>query len=245
MIGQQFVLTNPKNSLCLLKERQLNYKFAIIEKIDYLSGESNSTRLGYYNKNILSFINKKTNKFDGAYGPRIYTQLKHCFEKLKKDQDSRQAVINIYDWRLDMHESNDIPCTLSLQFLLRKEKLNLIVTMRSNDLLWGFPYDVNAFCFLQEVMASWLNKKLGIYIHQNGSTHIYLDTFDKFSKIINNNNKLNINYPDFKLSFEETQEQYKLFWKLEKMLRNKQNIKNTEIKEPFYTFFKKLQKSVK
>ena len=35
MIGVQFKLTNPRNSLCTLKNRNLGYKFSVVEKLEY------------------------------------------------------------------------------------------------------------------------------------------------------------------------------------------------------------------
>jgi thymidylate synthase len=55
VIGNQFMLINPKNCLCTLSARKLNYKFAIIEKMEYVSGISRPEVLTSYNKNLSYF----------------------------------------------------------------------------------------------------------------------------------------------------------------------------------------------
>jgi thymidylate synthase len=45
--------------------------------------------------------------------------------------------------------------------------------MRSNDAIWGLPYDVFLFTFLQEMMAIELKVELGSYYHFAGSLHLY------------------------------------------------------------------------
>lgn len=174
VIGYQFCLTDPSQALCTIKERKLNYAFALIEALEYLRGVSEPTRLCFYNSKLSSFINEN-NQFDGSYGPRIATQLPYVLKLLQDDKDTRQAVITLRDSR-DCRVSKDIPCTLSLQFLLREGALHCITTMRSNDLLWGTPYDVHGFTFIQRHLALLLGVNVGTYIHQAGSLHIYDST---------------------------------------------------------------------
>jgi thymidylate synthase len=49
----------------------------------------------------------------------------------------------------------------------------MIAAMRSNDVYRGFPHDVFAFTFIQEVMARTLNLEVGNYSHFVGSLHLY------------------------------------------------------------------------
>lgn len=229
LIGYQFELTNPNNSLCTIEDRKMNYAFTIVEMFEYLYGESIPERLCFYNSNMKNYINPSTNQFDGAYAPRIKHQLENCYNILLQDKDSRQAVITIRNAN-DTLPTVDFPCTLSFQFLLRENKLNMIVTMRSSDLLWGIPYDVNAFCFIQKNLASWLGVENGTYIHQSGSLHIYLDTLDKFSFIDSSAIK-DISLPNLEMNFDETYSQLKLFFNFEKALREGYEVDEEDLKE--------------
>jgi len=230
VIGRSFKLTNPKNCLCTLKARKLNYRFATIEKLEYLTGESDPKRLCFYNNNMRHFQND-SGEYDGAYGPRVKPQLDWCYFQLKKDSDTRQAVITIRN-SSDCHETKDHPCTLSLQFFLRDKKLHLVATMRSNDLLWGTPYDINGFCFLQEVLASWLNVETGDYIHQVGSLHIYTERLEKYKAIKDNDETINITQPKWTLGYQATKTALETFWRAEKEYRE-ENFLRTKV-DPYY-----------
>ena len=218
VLNARLTLTNPLECLCTIYERKLNYAFAVFEKFEYLSGKSDPVALKSYNKNILAFLNPLTNQFDGAYGPRIKTQLDWCYKLLKEDPDTRQAVVVINDQR-DRRESKDIPCTLSLQFLLRDGKLNLTATMRSNDLLWGTPYDINGFCFLQEVLASWLGVSVGVYVHNAGSLHLYEDKQVQLESCATSKSQQFLVNPRFRLSHDDTEEALQRFWMEESSIR--------------------------
>ena len=69
--------------------------------------------------------------------------------------------------------TKDLPCTISLQYLIREGALHCIVYMRSNDLWLGFPYDVFCFTAFQTKLAMELGVKLGTYTHIAGSLHLY------------------------------------------------------------------------
>jgi thymidylate synthase len=217
-LGMSVRLLNPRNCLMTIPSRKLNYKFAIIEKFEYLYGKHDPERIKAYNKNIGSFAGEY-GYFDGNYAQRFNFWLDHIYALLKNDPDSRQAVISIYD-QTARHQSKDIPCTLNLQFFIRDNKLNLITTMRSNDLLWGFPYDVNAFCFVQEVLAKWLNVELGWYQHNVGSMHIYMNEF--YQQVIDSANDMESNgksNPVWVFNYEETNIVVPMFMAAEAAMR--------------------------
>jgi thymidylate synthase len=67
----------------------------------------------------------------------------------------------------------EVPCTTTLQFLIRDSLLHMITTMRSNDAYMGLPHDVFCFTMLQELMARTLGYDLGTYRHFVGSLHLY------------------------------------------------------------------------
>src|ERR1043165_8344585 len=86
---------------------------------------------------------------------------------------SRKAVIQLFNAEDISEDHEDVPCTCTLQFLLRKAGLDLFVSMRSNDAYRGLPHDVFAFTMLQEILARDLGKPVGRYKHAAGSLHLY------------------------------------------------------------------------
>lgn len=218
-IGVVAKLANPRDCLVSLKERKMNYAFAAIEKLEYLSGHTEPDRLTFYNKNFESHRNEY-GYFDGAYAERLQYWFKHIYNLLKDDPDTRQAVATIYGPQ-DRHKSKDIPCTLSFQFFIREGKLNMIATMRSNDLLWGFPYDTNGFCFLQEALAATLGLELGTYELHAGSLHIYTERENQLTNLLGPTEKttyVNPIIPQYD-SWETLQNDLKKFWVCEYEVR--------------------------
>lgn len=110
----------------------------------------------------------------GAYGARTHGQLGDLTRLLERDPDTRQGVITFFDAKRDLNRDKlDIPCTISGQFLLRDGEMNLGISMRSNDLWLGTPYDLMQFSILQASVAQAMGARMGDYHHRVGSLHLY------------------------------------------------------------------------
>ena len=107
----------------------------------------------------------------GAYGPRMFAmrgkidQISILINLLSKHSSSRKAVLQIFNAEDILKEYKDVPCTCTIQFLVRDGKLNAVGHMRSNDAFLGLPHDIFAFTFIQEIIARSLNLELGTYKH--------------------------------------------------------------------------------
>lgn len=183
VLGAKLILNNPRNRISYNPVRNLRLSFAIGEFLWYISGSSDCKTISYYNKRYQRFSDDGE-KLNGAYGKRIFkpvgdrSQWQRVFELLKADSDTRQAVISIFHPNDLMITTKDVPCTCTLQFFIRDNRLNCIVYMRSNDLIWGTPYDIFSFTMMQDLMASALGIDLGYYMHIAGSLHIYEYHYD-------------------------------------------------------------------
>lgn len=185
LIGKSFVLQNPRKRLLQNKERRLSPYYALGEWLWYMSGSNSLEFISYYAPSMWKYSDDKKT-LNGAYGKRIKHQLEEIILMLKKKPNTRQAIITIFDVRDLNYESLDIPCTLNLHFLIRDNKLHLIVNMRSNDIYLGLPYDIFAFTMIQEYVASMLNVELGSYYHHVSSLHYYTKDEKKIERIICN-----------------------------------------------------------
>lgn len=117
-------------------------------------------------------------KFHGSYGTRTDGQYQVMVDRLKKDPESRQAVVTIWNPERDMLEKKrDYPCTILHQFRVRKNRLNMSVYMRSNDVWLGAAYDFFQFTRVQIAIASILGIEPGTYGHHVGSLHVYESNF--------------------------------------------------------------------
>jgi thymidylate synthase len=107
---------------------------------------------------------------------RPVDQFKYVYETLKADHSSRQAVITIWDPAKEctVGKSKDFPCSNHIAFVIRDGALNCTVTMRSNDVLWGFSsINVYEFTAMQEIIAGMLGVPVGKYVHIANSFHCY------------------------------------------------------------------------
>lgn len=113
-----------------------------------------------------------------GYGPRLFRnegqdQIDNVIATLRQKPDSRRAVAQIFQADDGLAEQKRAPCTCTLQFAIRANKLQMMTFMRSNDIYLGLPHDVFAFTMLQEVVARALGVGLGKYRHAVGSLHLY------------------------------------------------------------------------
>lgn len=144
----------------------------------YLAGNDSLEMIEYY----ISVYAKEAidGKILGAYGPRLFgtghgRQVETVIDLLKRRLNSRRATIQLFDAEDIQRLEGDVPCTCVLQFLARREGLDLIAYMRSNDAVKGLPHDIFCFTMLQELIARSIGCKLGRYVHIAGSLHIYED----------------------------------------------------------------------
>lgn len=170
-----------------VNSRKLGRKFQAAEAAWILDGDNRVASIEPYSKEIAKFSDDGKFYF-GAYGPKIREQLPYIIKMLREDPSTRQAVINI--WRESPMQSKDIPCTLSVQFLIRDSKLHCINTMRSSDLWLGWPYDVFNFSMLSAYIiltlrdiGSW-ELGLGELILTAGSGHLYERNYEDALGII-------------------------------------------------------------
>ena len=70
-------------------------------------------------------------------------------------------------------ESNDIPCTFGLSFMIRDASLHVTTIMRSNNAWRLLPYNIFEFSLLAEVVADRIGIDFGTYTHHCLSLHLY------------------------------------------------------------------------
>jgi len=167
------IVVNMMHPVLTIKRRNLGYRFLCAEPAWMLSGDNRVATIKAYSK-MISYFSDDGETFFGAYGPKIIEQLPYVLGSLLADRDGRQAVINI--WRESPPVTKDPPCTLSCQFLIRNNHLDLFVNMRSSDVWLGVPYDVFNFAMLAGYVILKLGDptlKPGTLFQYAGSRHLY------------------------------------------------------------------------
>ena len=175
-----FYITDPMDNKIINKERNWKQEYAEAEWQWYLSGDRNISKLGeLYGKvpEIWKRMADEDGNVNSNYGWQWErtSQLDIIIDMLKNKPDTRQAAISIYDAKEISDYANDTPCTYAVQFTIVHGRLDMCVTMRSNDLWYGFCNDQYCFSMLQGLVAYELNVELGVYYHFAHNMHLYND----------------------------------------------------------------------
>jgi len=175
-----FYITDPKDRKIINKERNWKEDYAEAEWLWYLSGDPKISTLGeIYGKvpKIWERMADVTGKVNSNYGWQWErnNQLNEAIYLLKRDKHTRQAAISIFDGKEYGNYTHDTPCTYAVQFTIVHNRLDMCVTMRSNDLWYGFCNDQYQFSKLQEMVSKQLNIETGVYYHFAHNMHLYND----------------------------------------------------------------------
>jgi thymidylate synthase len=181
--GAHFILVDPTKPFPHGIGRKYGLAIAVAEALQLIAGTTDPQLMISVGSNFARFLDG--GNLEGAYGPRIRNQLPQVHERLRADRDTRQALMTIWDPARDCGREvpKDLPCTISLWFKITAGKLELHVTMRSNDLFWGTAHDVPMFTLLQLTMADALGIPAGHYHHHAYSLHIYDRDLDAFEAL--------------------------------------------------------------
>jgi len=117
----------------------------------------------------------------GAYGPRIREQVPGALQRLR-GHGSRQACMTVWRATDALSDVRDLPCTLSIQWLVRDKSLVQVVSMRSSDAWLGLPYDIIQFSLLQSAAARALGLPAGVLCVRACSSHLYAGDFNAASE---------------------------------------------------------------
>ena len=175
-----FYITDPKDRKIINKERAWKEDYAEAEWQWYLSGDPKVSTLGDIYGKVPEIWKRMANpdgKVNSNYGYQWDRngQLDRIIQMLQDNPDNRQCAISIYDGKEIDDYSHDTPCTYAVQFTIVHNRLDMCVTMRSNDLWYGFCNDQYQFSKLQEMVSKRLEIETGVYYHFAHNMHLYND----------------------------------------------------------------------
>ena len=158
--------------------RNWNPEYAQAEWQWYLTGDPRISTLGeIYGKipPIWKRMADENGQVNSNYGYQWERarQLENVVEMLIENPSTRRACISIYDGKEISDYASDTPCTYAVQFTILDNRLNMCVTMRSNDLWFGFCNDQYCFSKLQQLVSERLKLKTGTYYHFVHNLHLY------------------------------------------------------------------------
>ena len=187
-----FEIENPMNNSIRNShylKRDWKQDYAEAEWQWYLSGDNNIKKLGELYGKIPEIWRRMADKYghvNSNYGYQWQrsdwngiSQFDYVVNLLKQNPKTRQAAISIYDAKEHDKYEFDTPCTYAVQFTIVGQKLNMCVTMRSNDLWYGFCNDQYCFSKLQELVAVETGYPIGTYYHFAHNLHLYNNITEK------------------------------------------------------------------
>jgi thymidylate synthase len=181
-----FTITKPMDNHISCKQRNWKQDYAEAEWQWYLSGDRNIKKLDeLYGKvpkiwERMADVNGNVNSNYGWQWQRN-KQLREAIYLLKRNPRTRQACISIFDGKEYDRYTHDTPCTYAVQFTIIGQSLNMCVTMRSNDLWYGFCNDQYCFSKLQLLVADELGLLVGEYFHFAHNLHLYNNIIEKIN----------------------------------------------------------------
>ncbi|MFD0740245.1 thymidylate synthase [Lysobacter koreensis] len=217
-------LTNPRARLSRTARRSQIFS-CLGELAWYLAKTDSLAFITYY---VAAYKKESADNktISGAYGPRMFNfrgedQVANIIKLLRERQNTRRAVIQIFD-AADLKNTREVPCTCSIQFMVRQKKLHAFTMMRSNDAYLGLPHDVFAFTMIQELIARAVGVEIGTYKHVVGSLHLYEDHIEAAQAYVEDGLHETVQMPPMPVGNQF--EAVKHFLKVESKIRRKKKV---------------------
>ena len=146
----------------------------------YPEGDKEPPQAWQYTANVHGEINSNYGHL--IYSEKYYNQFENVVVELHKNRDSRRASM-IYQrpsiWKeYNENGKNDFICTNAVTYYIRDDKLNCVVQMRSNDVVFGYKNDFAWQQFVLNELAEELSVESGDIVWQAQNLHVYERHFD-------------------------------------------------------------------
>lgn len=189
LVNYQFTVDDLENNILTLKTRDISYTYLAGESLWYWEGRNDVNFISKFGK-MWSKLTDDGITNNSAYGYILkekhgFNQIEKIIDLLKKDPQTRRAVLNINIPNENVITTKDEMCTICLNFQIRNNKLNCTGVMRSNDVIFGLTYDFTYFTEIQKYIARKLKIRVGSYTHFAMSMHYYDKDLPLIKKIAN------------------------------------------------------------
>jgi thymidylate synthase len=171
--------------------RPANFSYTAGEFAWYLKGDRDISFIQKFS-NFWNKIADDKNEINSNYGSLIIKnpQFKWAYDSLVNDKDTRQAVMFFNNPEFQYEGNKDFVCTMYINFTIREDMLYMKTNMRSQDIFYGFSYDIPWFSLVMQNMLLLLketypNLELGLYKHSCDNLHYYERHFEIATEIVN------------------------------------------------------------
>ncbi|GIC06030.1 Thymidylate synthase [Vibrio cholerae] len=184
-------------------EPLLDLNYAASRLVFFLSGSYLERHINNASPGVSFFA--ENGKISGSnYGSRILgmnprqSPIQDIISLIRSRGMTKRATLSIHDNNdLRHHKSKDYPCCSSITFIPRAGKLSMHVSMRANNLLKLFQYNIFEFSFLNKIIASNLSMESEFLFYNCVSLHADSDQVKEY--------KLSTNLETRYFSFNENE----------------------------------------
>lgn len=104
-------------------------------------------------------------------------QIKEMLERAEKNPNDRRLLITAWN-PAQLQDTPLVPCHVMHQYQVLNGKLNSMWIQRSVDSIYGLPYNIMSYAFLNILFSKYLNLTPGTLTFVGGDTHIYRNQLD-------------------------------------------------------------------
>ena len=172
-------ILNPRQRIMFDPQRDCNPFFHLMEFIWMMAGSKDLEWIKRFNKQMGAYSDDGRT-LPANYGYRWrkhfgFDQIVRIMEQIREDPTTRRAVLSMWDPDNDMGNNGlDKPCNTQIYFRIIHGCLDMLVTNRSNDAIWGM-FGTNAvhMTLLQELIALGTGLGIGTYRVASNNLHVY------------------------------------------------------------------------
>ena len=191
------VYKKPTERVLLWRPRGANPFFHLAEAMWMLAGRRDSWFPSRFVRDFGDRYAEPDGNLHGAYGHRWrrhfrrteasdpssdpMDQILRAIDMLSEDPTTRRCVISMWDPTVDLGaDRRDIPCNTHIYLSVRFCELDMLVSCRSNDAVWGaYGANIVHFSILQEFIASRLGIPVGHLRQVSYNLHVYESVLDR------------------------------------------------------------------
>lgn len=178
----------------ILTTKFVAFKSAVLEMLWFYQAQSNDVRWlqergvkiwneweidedGHYQDRV--FDKKYAHTIGTAYGYVVnkYQLTQRLIDKLKNNPTDRRMIMSLWDESL-LPTAVLPSCVWNTMWDVTDGKLNCVVTVRSNDVPLGMPFNVTQYAVLTHLLAHTCGLKVGKLYYNAKDLHIYVNQID-------------------------------------------------------------------
>jgi thymidylate synthase len=185
VFNASFTVEDVKQKVVTTPERNFKEEYAEYEWNWYLKGDRDASEISEKAKIWKNMYVGDTTEVNSNYGYfwNYNNQLSRVIADLKKNKDTRRAIIVHYDINELERYKYDTPCNDVLNCYVKEGKLYLTVFARSIDLWFGFCNDFYTFAKLMELVSKETGYEVGSMHWMITNLHVYERHWDKKLKL--------------------------------------------------------------